>query len=1120
LANSLDLLLEGLGLGKYADVFAENDIDVDVLRHLSDEDLKGLGLSLGHRRKLLAVLREGLEPASDAASRPTAGAAGDDAASPQSGAERRQLTVMFCDLVGSTQLSEQLDLEELREVLQQYHDVVTSGVRAHGGHVAKFLGDGVLAYFGWPNAHEDDAERAIRAGLAAAAVVSELNAANMPLAARVGIATGPVVVGDMVSETTQERGAVAGATPNLAARLQGLAAPGAVVISAATRRLIGGAFELHKMGRQDLKGFAEPVAVWRVVGAAQTDSRFEALHGSDLTAFVGRSHEIGLLEERWRQAQGGEGQVVLLSGEAGIGKSRTLLEFAHQREAENCRILRCQCSPHEINTAFQPLIAEIESTAGFKSEDPAETQLDKLERHLSGLFRDAIDAAPLIVALLGLPTDRYAPIDMAPQRRKQRTIALLAERIAELARTEPLLFMIEDIHWVDPSSLEALGALVERAQDLSVLSVMTYRPEFQSPWSGFGHVTVHSLNRLGRSDGQAIAERVAGGKSLPREVLSRIVEQTDGIPLFVEELTKTVLETGILKEQSDRYVLDGPLPGLAIPVTLQDSLMARLDRLAPVKQVIQAASCIGREFGTDLLAAALSMKEQDLDAALHELLAAELIFRRGGQEARYIFKHALVQDAAYASLLTPARRLLHKRVAMALEGTDDPEPLDLARHFHAAGAYDRSARLFLIGGRRSLEASALPEAIGALELGLQAVQSLAASPERDRLELDIRLALGTARMANFGWAHDSVSEAFEPAFPFARAFHDKDALGTILWGLWVHYQTRTDFPRAHEWLAELETVARENGQSDLPLVYDMSAGCQYFWEADYRRALGHTDRLKSVYGAAKHHHIAALTNHDPLVFSQHWAGSLADWIAGRPDRSVERMEEALSLARTIGHPFNLVFALTAGATSLIYLDEVDRLLELCDEAEMVVAEEALGPFSEHVNVMQWRGGAHVRRGDYELGYTLAKKGNDFWTASGGRICTAMFRSWIVLGIQGLGRTGEAAKLNDANINHCRATGDRYMEPECLRLRGELSLEKEESDPVAIEKMFKEALSISREHGAKSWELRAAVSLARLLQAQDRFAEAIASLEPVLNWFTEGLDTSDLIRAKAVLAELG
>jgi class 3 adenylate cyclase/predicted ATPase len=1113
--NGLIAWLERLGMGQHAQVMADNDIDLDVLPHLSDEDLKELGLSLGHRRKLLVALRDEATAAEGPAlARP------EQPDNTSEDADRRQITVMFCDLAGSTELSQKLDPEDLRDVLRRYHDAVAHTITSHQGYVAKLLGDGVLAYFGWPQAHEDQAEQAIHAALAAVAAVVEIDGAGAPLAARAGIATGQVVIGDMMSEAVQEHGAVAGETPNLAARLQGLAQPGEVVINEATRRLAGGSFVLKDVGAHPLKGFADPVAVWRVIGTARTDSRFEAAHSDGLIEFVGREQEIGLLLDRWGRARSSEGQVVLVSGEAGIGKSRILREFTERMGGNGCLMLRFQCSPHESNAAFHPVIAEIEATADFGPGDEQETRQVKLDDHLGAVFGELGEAAPLIASLLSLPVERYPPLDMAPQRHKQHTVTVLVDRIAQISRQQPVVMLIEDLHWIDPSSLEMLDALVERIQDLPVLAVMTYRPEFAPQWGGHGHVTVHSLNRLGRSDGRAIAERITAGKALPDEVLNRILQQTDGIPLFVEELTKTVLEAGFLEEQADRYILNGPLPAVAIPTTLHDSLMARLDRMAPVKRVIQAAACIGREFGTDLLAATLSMGAAELEQALGQLIGAQLIFRRGGGEGgNYIFKHALVQDAAYASLLVSTRRNLHERLALALERSEDAEPLALARHFSEAGAHERAADLYLAAGRRSLGSSALPEAIGALELGLREAETIAPSTERDRTELDLRVALGTARMANFGWAHASVSDALEPAFPLAKSFGDRDALGSILWGLWVHYQTRTNFPRAHEWLAELETVARENPETDLPLVYDMSAGCQYFWEADYPRALGHTDHLKTIYDPGRHSRITTLTNHDPLVFAQHWAGSLTEWITGNPERSVERLDEAVSLARKVGHPFNLVFALTAGATSLIYLDQADRLLELCDEAANVATEEALGPFSEHVNVMQWRGAAHIQRGEFAVGHPLAKQGNDFWTMAGGRICTAMFRGWIVLGLQGLGRIDEASALNADNISHCQNTGDIYMEPECIRLRGELALQAGNPDLATAEASYREAIAIAQTHGARSWELRAAMSLARLLHSRDRRADAVACLEPVLSRFTEGLETEDLRQAGSLLAEL-
>jgi class 3 adenylate cyclase/predicted ATPase len=1111
--------LERLDLGQYAQIFHDNDIDIQVLPLLSDNDLKELGLSLGHRRKFLTALSgKTIVTEIKAPNKPESSDTVSDAVNL---ADRRQLTVMFCDLVGSTALSQKLDPEELRELVSNYHNVVAQVITDHQGHVAQLLGDGVMAYFGWPHAHEDQVEMAVRAALAATKAVSCIEGPDKPLAARIGIATGQVVIGDLMRDTVQDRGVVSGETPNLAARLQSQAQPSEVIIDSTTRRLIGKSFVVSEDGgTHHLKGFNAPVKIWRVIRTANIGNRFDTSHDTELITLVGREPEMGLLCGRYRNAQEGEGQVVLISGEAGIGKSHILSAFNKRIKGDDCLTLKLQCSQHEINAAFQPILAEIELASYFQSDDSLEMRGSKLHDYLCSVFNVQDEAVSLIATLMSLSGGRHAPLDMAPQRIKRSTVAAFVERISLLSCRNPLVMVVEDVHWIDPSSLEVLDALMEKIQSLPVLMIMTHRPEFSTQWDNYGHVTMHSLNRLGHSDGRAISELVTGGKSLPDELQNRILQQTDGIPLFVEELTKTVLEAGILSEQEDCYVLDGPLPEIAIPMTLHDSLMARLDRMSHVKRVIQAAACIGREFKSSLLASALSMRTDALEIALEQLLEAQLIFRIGNAaDQTYIFKHALVQDTAYSSLLIKSRKNLHQLIAKTLEQTENPNPLELARHFSSSGAYDRASSLYLMAGQQALESSALPEAIGALELGLQASGTMVPSKQRDRIELDTRVVLGIARMANFGWAHPSVAEALKPAFPLAKEFADPDALGPILWGLWVHFQTRTEFSHAHDWLSELKSVADAHKRSDLPLIYDMSAGCQHFWEAEYTEAINHTDHLKSIYDPKKHMQIVNLVNHDPLNFSQHWAGSLADWITGYPDSSVERMEEAVSHARKIAHPFNLVFALTAGATNLFYLDNVDRLLQHCDEAAKIVTEEALGLFPDHVCVMQWRGAALIMHDEFETGHALVKSGNDFWAMSGGKICTAMFRSWIALGLQGLGSINDATGLIAENITHCRQSGDRYMEPECIRIQGELMLKADKPDIKAAENIFKEAISIAKIHRAKSWELRAAMSLSRLLHIQDRRSDAVECLEPVLDWFTEGLETEDLRQANNLMTAL-
>ena len=618
-------------------------------------------------------------------------------ARPPPAAERRQLTLVFVDLVGSTALAARLDPEDTREVVAAYQRAVAAELARYEGHVAKFLGDGVLAYFGWPAAHEDDAERAVRAGLAALSAVAGITPADgTRLAARVGIATGLVVVGDLIGEGSAREEAVVGETPNLAARLQALAEPGTVVIAERTRQLVGGLFELADLGSHAVKGLAEPVRAWRVVGEGVAESRFDARQAGAATLLVGREHELGLLLDRWARAKDGEGQVVLLSGEAGIGKSRLVRALRERLAGEPHTWLGQFCSPYHANTALHPVIGLLERAAGLRREDPTAVQLDKLEAMLGRAVDDAGEAAPVLADLLGIPAaERYPSLDLSPQQRKERTFQVLLDQLAGLAAQGPVLALYEDVHWADATTLELIGRVAERVQPLPVLALVTSRPGFAPAWAGHGHTTLLSLSRLGRQEGGAMIGRVAG-KALPPEVLAQVLARTDGVPLFVEELTRAVLESGLLRDEGDRYALAGPLPPLAIPSTLQDSLMARLDRLAPVKEVAQVAAVIGREFAFDLLEAVVP-PGGDLRAALDQLVAAELVFRRG--EAAYAFKHALVRDAAYESLLRGRRQQLHGRIAAALEerfpDVAAAQPELLAQHYAGAGLAEQATCYWL-----------------------------------------------------------------------------------------------------------------------------------------------------------------------------------------------------------------------------------------------------------------------------------------------------------------------------------------------------------------------------------------------------------------------------------------
>jgi class 3 adenylate cyclase len=683
-----------LGLGQHLQAFRDAAIDGEVLRELSDGHPRELGLPLGHRLKLLKAIAELGSVSSPSGSVARPNAAGDVAdSSPPSHAERRQLTVMFVDLVGSTALSVRLDPEDMQAILRAYQNAVAAEIRRLGGHVARYMGDGVLVYFGWPKAYEDAAERAVQAGLAVvAAIGSVLTNHGERLTARVGIATGLVVVGDMAGEDSA-REDVVGETPNLAARLQTIAEPGTVVIAAETRTLLGQTFDLEDLGQQALRGVPGPVRAYRVLREGRIGDHFEARHSLAPFPLVGRHQELALLQERWRQASAGEGQMVLLSGEAGIGKSRIAQALLEVVAAEPHTRLRLQCSPYHTDSALHPAIQQLELAAGFTLNDRTEARLDKLERMVSETLVDSEPAMPLVAALLGLDgAGRYRTLDLSPQQQRNRTLQALVSLLLGLANKQPVLFVVEDAHWIDPTALELLDLCLDQIVTARVLVLITARPTFAHGFGGHPIVTRLALNRLGREETAAIVDRLTDGKALPGVILDEIAAKTDGVPLFVEELTKTVLESGLLRATDDTFVLERPFSRLAIPTTLHDSLMARLDRLHPVKETAQTAACIGRQFTYGLLAAISPMPEAELQDALEQLTAAELVFRRGvPPDASYTFKHALVRDAAYESLLKARRHQIHARLLQVLGlPSAETKPEILAHHATEAGLSEKA----------------------------------------------------------------------------------------------------------------------------------------------------------------------------------------------------------------------------------------------------------------------------------------------------------------------------------------------------------------------------------------------------------------------------------------------
>ena len=767
--------LKKLGMSEYADRFTENKIDVSVLRHLTDQDLKDIGVALGHRRKMLAAISE---VAAATATEPKVVV---PEPKPQETAERRQVTVMFSDLVGSTALSARMDPEDLRDVISAYQKCVAETVQRFGGFVAKYMGDGVLVYFGYPQAHEDDAERAVRAGLELIQAVSGLKS-GAPLQARIGIATGLVVVGDLIGAGEARERGIVGETPNLAARLQGIAEPNMVVIAESTRKLLGNLFELEDLGAKDLKGIGGPVRAWAALRPASVESRFEAMHASGLTELVGRDEERDLLLRRWSKAKTGEGQVVLLSGEAGIGKSRLTASLMERLASEPHTRLRYFCSPQHTDSALYPVIGQMERAAGLAHGDTAQSKFDKLDALLAQTSTSAQDAS-LFAEMLSLPNDgRYPALDLAPEQLRQRTMEALIAQIEALTRQKPVLMIFEDAHWTDPTSLELFGRIVDRIPSLRVMLIVTFRPEFEPPWIGRPYVTALTINRLAQRDIEAMIDGVVGNKLIPANVRQDIIERTDGIPLFVEEMTKAVLEAGS-EEGVRQTAASAPHTALAVPASLHASLMARLDRLGPAKEVAQIGAAIGREFSHSLLAAVV--RKPEAEAALDRLIQSGLLFRQGvPPHATYLFKHALVQDAAYGTLLRSPRQQLHARITATMEGQFpeivEAQPEVLARHSAEAGSVEKAVGYSLKAGQQAIARWAMTEAVAQLRKGLDLLSGTPDDAARQERELDLQIELGRALFATKGYAAPEAGEAFARARQLCELLNQPPRLEVLI----------------------------------------------------------------------------------------------------------------------------------------------------------------------------------------------------------------------------------------------------------------------------------------------------------------------------------------------------
>ena len=1120
--------LRRLGLAKYEAAFRENEIDETVLPSLTEEHLKQLGITaLGHRVKLLeaiAALRNdasGKAPSVDAAATSSA-----PSAHPEDRAERRQVTVMFSDLVGSTALSARMDPEDLREVISGYQKCVAETVGRFGGFVAKYMGDGVLIYFGYPEAHEHDAERAVRAGLELIAAVSDLKT-HAALQTRVGIATGLVVVGDLIGSGAAQEQAIVGETPNLAARLQGVAEPNSVVIAESTRRLLGNLFELGDLGLQDLKGISGPVRAWAARRASSAEGRFEAMHATVLTDLVGREEELDLLLRRWSKAKAGEGQVVLLSGEPGIGKSRLTAALLQRLADQPHTRLRYFCSAQHTDSAFYPIISQMERAAGLAHDDTAQAKLDKLDAVLSQSFTSRQDAA-LFAEMLSLPNDgRYPTFELGPQQCRQRTLEALTTQIEALSRESPVLTIFEDAHWIDPTSLEALGRAVDRIRTLGVLLIVTYRPEFEPPWIGRPHVTTLTINRLGEREIAALIDGVIGNNALPASIRQDIIERTDGVPLFVEEMTKAVLET-----EDDGHARQTaavvPSSVLAVPASLHASLMARLDRLGSAKEVAQIGAVVGREFSHALLAAVSRKEELELQSAFDRLMAAGLLFRQGvPPRATYLFKHALVQDAAYGTLLREPRRALHTRIAETLESKfteiTENQPELLARHFTEAGLIEKAARRWGKAGQRSLERSALVEAIAQLTRALDQIATLAATPALRREEIKLQVALVTPLLHVKGYAAPETIAAAERA---RLLIEQSEAIGepqedplllfSVLYGFWVANYVAFNGDAMRDLAAYVLTLAEKQTAIAPLMIGHRLMAVSLLCTGDIMLGRTHSDSALALYNAAEHGPLATRFGQDPGVSILCYR-ALALLLLGYPDTALADADRAVKNARDIGQAATLMFTLVHACLANLLCGKCDAVNALVDEL-FAIADEKSSLFWK-TGGMLLRGFAFALNGRASEAVQTITSGIAAWRATGSTLWLSLYFSQLASAYADLGQLEEAWRCIGEAISTIATTKERWFEAEVNRIAGEIALMSTEPDAAKAEAHFERALAVAHQQQAKSWELRAAMSMARLWRDQGKPQQARKLLAPVYGWFTEGFDTLDLKEAKALLEEL-
>ena len=1097
--TKLQELLTELGLQQYAGVLADNDIDFDILSDLAESDLEKLGLSLGHRRKLLRALAA-LHPAVAQSEAPSTTSEAQEA-------ERRQVTVLFSDLVGSTALANEIDPEDMSALIKRYQDACAGAIARFDGFIAKFMGDGVLAYFGYPQAQEDAAERSVYAALAIIESLRQLKGpGGRAFETRIGVATGLVVIGDIIGSGAAREHSIVGETPNLAARLQTLAEPNSVVVSQSTHHLLGRQFDYQSLGEQILKGFANPVQVWRVMREAAVASRFAAGHAARTGPFIGRVQEIGLLLDRWQLAKNCEGQVVFLSGEPGMGKSRIVDALFERIVDDPYYHLIFQCSPYHTNSALHPVIGQFERSAGFTLEDSAAVKLEKLETLLSATDNLSDSTRTLFADLLSIPLDdRYPPLDLAPAQRKAATIAAIAHQLTRLAEQKPVLFVLEDAHWIDPTTQELVTRVIDGIASICVLVLITARPEFLSPWTGRDHVTSLALSRLSKTQCAELIAGVAADGVLKSALVEDIVAKTDGVPLFIEELTKAVMESA---------TPDRP----AVPATLQDSLMARLDRLGPAKEIAQVASVIGQQFSYALLERISPASAGDVATGIARLVDAGLAFPQSqASEPSYSFKHALMRDVAYDNLLRGRRQQIHERVARALEehfpAVTEAEPELLAQHFAQAGLADIGCTYYERAGDRAAARSNFAEAVAHFRAARTQVGQLTESPDQSRRELALLLKLGPGLAILKGQQDPELEAVYERACKVGATLSDQAGVFKGTWGLWYTALVGRNLEKARDRAQELVTLGRQSPDADLLLEAFHCRWSTAFFRGDVATALKDSREGVERYDRAQHSWMGAVFGgHDPGVCA-HNIQATTLCLSGITGQAKRCVEQALSLAEILKHPHSLAHALQNGMITQQLAGDHEALDRIAQRAIELADKYNFPPQRAHALILS--GWAHAVGQDSDEGLEVMEAEYARAVAIG-----PLFRYYAMLLAEArakFGRVSDALTVLQSALETVTEPGIGFCVPELYRLQGVCLLRLDSRNVGDATTSLQMAVDIAKQQNATLFQLKAAINMADVAGSSGHSEKGLHPLRDLCANLPEGFDAPQLAEAKRLLS---